>query len=319
VNGTAGFEYLKTVLPVPLCCQHENHWRWRTLFNYVVLACLLAAATSGILVWNLVSADSGAAIIGVVVLALLPWVGIFIVWELLQIRVVSLTDCDFTVKGVCRPFIEALEDVRRGSSTPTLAGRFTEVPTRVDVRLSLAEATRGDVPMVCMRCGAPAIVLRTKTFISAGKLKNTLLVPIVVITWSFGGELITKILLENRVKVRMPFCAMHRSYWRRRSQIAWGGFCLAALLIASGIVIAVACQPADPLRDFIGWAILAGIGLAFVWSFVSSIIGDLSIRAIDINHNSICLDRIDPQFIAELALYRNEKIAHPFCQRNPVS
>jgi hypothetical protein len=81
-----------------------------------------------------------------------------------------------------------------------------------DVYLRFKDGTViADVPMVCMKCGAPATVRKSKVFIRIPTSKK----PVAHILAHFlpGVGIILVAFLFKRYYVETPFCDQHESYW----------------------------------------------------------------------------------------------------------
>ncbi len=82
------------------------------------------------------------------------------------------------------------------------------------VRLSRREA-KGDVPGLCVRCGAPATVERAKTM-----SWNPPWVYILLLVGLLPFAIVAVILTKRR-RVTLPFCSSHHNHWLSRSLVIW--------------------------------------------------------------------------------------------------
>src|SRR6516165_7933208 len=94
------------------------------------------------------------------------------------------------------------------------------------VILGRFEAEEGELPPVCLRCGAPAAVFKRWTLTCYPDWSYLLLL---VTIWPF---LLASPLLRQRMRVLVPFCVAHRRYWLKRRLLFWVSLAaMAAVLI----------------------------------------------------------------------------------------
>src|SRR5690242_4942118 len=104
-----------------------------------------------------------------------------------------------------------------------------------EVRLGRLEAEEGELPPLCLRCGAPA------TMYNSRRLAWQPGWVVVLFALTFWPLLLMSLLIRKRMRLRAPFCDAHGNYWRRRFLIAaivYGG--LAGLVIAGLSLLAAA-------------------------------------------------------------------------------
>jgi hypothetical protein len=91
------------------------------------------------------------------------------------------------------------------------------------VRLPRYEASRGDLPPVCMVCGAPASDAPQRTF----SWIPTWVWCFIIAPLLF---LIIALVTQRRMTIRTPLCDRHRNYWRWRWRIVWIGLIVTMVL-----------------------------------------------------------------------------------------
>src|SRR2546430_2215392 len=104
-----------------------------------------------------------------------------------------------------------------------------------DVLLTRHEAD-GNLPAVCMCCGAPATTWVSRTFLAHD--------PAVSGPSGFLEVFAVRLLLATadtpQFRLRTSFCAEHRNYWHVRSVLLYGGIGgLVAVLLLGGAVVAL--------------------------------------------------------------------------------
>src|SRR5215471_12290618 len=100
------------------------------------------------------------------------------------------------------------------------------------IRLHVQQAD-GHLPMVCMRCGEPATVIKTK------KLSWYPRWILAFVFLGAPGILILVILaavLRKSARLQAPFCGRHQGHWTIRLVITWVST-IAMVLIGVGLVL----------------------------------------------------------------------------------
>jgi hypothetical protein len=162
------------------------------------------------------------------------------------------------------------------------------------IRLRRYEAREGDLPDVCMRCGADATTTRVKGFSWHPGWVN-LLILAGLLPWA-----IVAIVLTKRMRVRAPLCAHHRNHWLWRAWVIYGGLAAAVLLGIGAIVLVAALSNqrgrgrGDDLAGLICVSV-AGVGLA--WLVTAAVVQMTGIRPTEITDRSITLTGVSPEFV----------------------
>ena len=89
------------------------------------------------------------------------------------------------------------------------------------VTLNRVAAHQGELPPVCIRCGADATDYRTKMF-----SLSPFGLPLIVLPFL--------IIFPGRIWVRAPFCPTHKNYWRWRLGAILAGLLVVVLLSCVG-------------------------------------------------------------------------------------
>src|SRR5689334_290483 len=102
------------------------------------------------------------------------------------------------------------------------------------IRLPRAAAERGDLPKLCLCCGAPAPHAPARLFYCYPSWLPD--------DWWREGQLIYGPLAywgRKQAVVRTPLCPRHANYWRWRDRFTWGGLWLFAVAgVAIGCFLA---------------------------------------------------------------------------------
>jgi hypothetical protein len=162
-----------------------------------------------------------------------------------------------------------------------------------NVTLSKYECTRGVLPRVCMRCGAPADETKTKTFSWFHPLIYLALLA------GFLPFLIIALVLTKRMTVDAPFCHEHRGHWIRRTLLVTGTL-LVVLALGIGAIVYMSDQPPGAKDDLSGYLCIGAAVLLFAWLVLSMIVSLTAIRTTEITDRTITLAGVDEQFIAAL-------------------
>jgi hypothetical protein len=159
------------------------------------------------------------------------------------------------------------------------------------VRLGRYEIEDYELPPVCAKCGAKAVVRPRKTFLWH---------PSWVLVFFCFGVLIYVLLaliLTKQMTVPLPLCARHRNYWRNRALFLYGGLAALVLLAVGGGFLGN-LVPDRGLGPGPYVSIFMSVGLLFVlWVFVAAIMQGTSIRPAEITDRSITLLALSKDFV----------------------
>jgi hypothetical protein len=165
------------------------------------------------------------------------------------------------------------------------------------MRLHIQQAD-GHLPMVCMRCGAPATVVKTK------KMSWYPRWIIVFLLLGLIGIVISGILalvLRKRARLQAPFCEHHQGHWTMRTVIAWVATILANAIAVGSIASFIALEnarPRQPAADILlPWLCVGSIGIFVVWLLVIAILQNTAIRPEEITRTHILLNGVSEEFV----------------------
>src|SRR5947209_19812623 len=99
------------------------------------------------------------------------------------------------------------------------------------IQLSRYEAEEGDLPEVCMSCGAPATERKRRRFISHP------LWVYVLLPFGYLPYVVVAAVLTEHVRCYTLFCPRHKNHWRFRTLIIWGAFVALLAVIVGSVVL----------------------------------------------------------------------------------
>jgi len=142
------------------------------------------------------------------------------------------------------------------------------------------------LPDVCMKCGAPAVAHKLKTFAWHP--------PWVIVLMLFGllPYVLVALVLTKRRKVNIPFCEAHENHWRWRLLFTLGSFAVPVLLIIGAIAAA-----SSGANDLSGILLICGfIGLP-VWLIAVAVVYATAISVANITDDHITLRNVGREFV----------------------
>jgi hypothetical protein len=144
------------------------------------------------------------------------------------------------------------------------------------------------LPYVCLRCGRPANLWKTKNFILAAP---------------YGAAAVGKL---SRIEV--PLCSRHRRHWLWRALFGvLGGLVVASFLIGlAGVAEPQSVSPAwrDALIPFFG---VGCVGLP-LWLPVMLILHFTSVRPTKVTEDDITLAGVSRDFVEKLKEFRRQSL-----------
>jgi hypothetical protein len=171
-----------------------------------------------------------------------------------------------------------------------------------EVRLTRAEA-EGDLPAVCMCCGAPATAWVTRTL--------PLRPPVVGGPRFQPAEVLlirTVIALAGlpRLRLRTSFCEGHRYYWHLRFGLLFGGLAgLLALLIGGFAVVAVVLARTKTQSHWPDGLLLLGVLLYLAaWLVPTVLVSRKTIRVRGAEGGVVELCHVGEPYVAALLARR---------------
>jgi hypothetical protein len=171
------------------------------------------------------------------------------------------------------------------------------------IQLSRYEAEEGDLPDVCMSCGAPATERKRRRFISH-PLWVYLLLPLGYLPY----VVVAAILTEN-VRCYTLFCPRHKNHWLLRTLVIWGAFvALLVLLIGSFALVGSMSGPGSKSTQdkLFGILCLATPMLLLCWLISIPITQLTAIHPAEVSEHRLTLKRISPAFAEAVRNYRED-------------
>ena len=146
-----------------------------------------------------------------------------------------------------------------------------------------------ELPEVCMQCGAPATLRKSKTFSWFPQWVWVLLFVCNVVIFAIVAMIMTK-----RRSVQVPLCEEHKNHWVWRQLVVVGSL---LGLLAVGVA-SVAVLDNEGGNDPFGGILCAGsLILLVAWVIMAVIVQSTSIRAKEITDRGIVLSGVSPEFI----------------------
>jgi len=165
------------------------------------------------------------------------------------------------------------------------------------VRLGRYEIERGRMPKVCMACGAPATVRKSKKFAWHPPWVYALLLA------GLLPALIVAAILTKRMTLTAPFCDRHKRYFFLRNDVLVISLILLLVLGCAGFYGSFVVQE-RPNSD-LGFLYALAFGLTFLcWLIVAAVLGHRSIRPSEITDRSITLVNVSEEYARALHLSR---------------
>jgi hypothetical protein len=170
-----------------------------------------------------------------------------------------------------------------------------ESETMAHIRLHVQQAD-GRLPMVCMRCGEPATVVKTKMMSYYPRWL------ILLVLGGLPGLIVLAVLalaLRKRARLQTPLCDQHQGHWTIRLAIGWAaavGFVVAAIATVGAFIMLENAGPrnADVFAPFVcigGMFVFLGLLILIV------IVHSTSIRPDEITRTHILLNGVSDAFV----------------------
>jgi hypothetical protein len=158
-----------------------------------------------------------------------------------------------------------------------------------EIRLD-REVADGRLPMICMRCGEPATVTRSRNMSWCppwvGVLFLAGLIPYVIVA----------LILTKRTRVIVPLCDSHKGHWLYRLLIVLGS--LFFLLLVGILGVAVFAMTPRQFQDSVGpFMCLGGVALFIIWIVVLVVCQNTAIRPKEITDTEIVLTAVCNEFV----------------------
>ena len=172
------------------------------------------------------------------------------------------------------------------------------------IKLSRYEAEEGDLPDVCMRCGAEATERQRRRFVSHPFWVYVLL-PFGYIPYA-----IVAIILTEHIRCYTLFCPRHKNYFRVRNLFVWGSLLGILLFIIGGFFLVgwLAGEAEKSFQGIIFGSFCFGtVFLLFCWLISIPISQVTAIHPADATERSLILKRVSPDFVEAVRKYRADR------------
>jgi hypothetical protein len=171
------------------------------------------------------------------------------------------------------------------------------------IQLTRREAETGDLPDVCMRCGAPATVRKRRMFVSHP------LWVYVLLPFGYLPYVIVAAILTQRTRCYTHFCRRHKNHWVYRALIIWGAFPVLLALIVSGWVLVASLENVGGkgmVDRLVGTMCVGDIVLMLLWLMSIPLIQLTAIHPGDVTERRLTLKRVAPAFVEAVRNYREK-------------
>ncbi len=189
-----------------------------------------------------------------------------------------------------------------------------EIPI-ASINLSRYEAEEGDLPDVCMCCGAPAMERKRRCFSSYP------LWVVLTLLWGFAmgevsGKSYRKVADKNTRYIRCYtlFCARHRNYFFVRSLIIWGALIVILLVLVGGFFLAIWLVGQDDTSSLdivFGSFCIGSVVLLLGWLISIPISQAMAIHPTISREHQLILKRVSPAFLEAVHQYRANRKGDP--------
>jgi hypothetical protein len=156
------------------------------------------------------------------------------------------------------------------------------------VWLDRDEAVNGDLPPVCMRCGAEATTIRKQT-LSWCPSWVIVLIFIGVLIWIIVAAILTK-----RMTLRAPMCERHAGHWSRFKLFVYGGLLGAVAVLIGGIILHG--ETDQTAKAVAGWVVGAGVVCFLIVLFTGAVWQTTLIRAVEITDRDMKVRGVCEEF-----------------------
>jgi hypothetical protein len=177
--------------------------------------------------------------------------------------------------------------------------------------LSRYEAEEGDLPEICMLCGAPAIERKRRRFISHPFWVYVLL------PFGWLPYIIVASILTVRVRCYTHLCSRHRNHWVMRTLIIWGVFAGLVVLILGSFTVAALIGEKAMTGIVAGTLCIGSLVLMFLWLASIPILQVTAIHPADVTKRRLTLKCISPEFADAVWEYREERRAEAEQEDSP--
>src|SRR5262245_36956490 len=182
--------------------------------------------------------------------------------------------------------------------------RSFKVNPMASIHLSLYEAEEGDLPNVCMRCGAPATERDRRRFVSHPVWVYALL------PFGYIPYVVVAAVLTERVRCYTLFCPRHKHHWGVRTLIIIGAFlALMAFIIGSMILVGSLHGHVNKgTEEFLSGLVCFGAPVLVLCLLISiPIIQLTAIHPSNPTRDGLTLNGVSPAFVEAVHDYRENR------------
>ena len=163
------------------------------------------------------------------------------------------------------------------------------------IRLHVKQAD-GGLPMVCMRCGEAATIVKTK------KMSYYPRWLILLVLAGAPGIIILGILaliLRKRARLQAPFCEQHQGHWTIRLAVSWAAATVVGIFGIASIVVLILLENAGPRHgDVLSPFLCFGGLVVFIGLLILlAVLQNTSIRPDEITATHILLNGVSDAFV----------------------
>ncbi|HTU18865.1 MAG TPA: hypothetical protein VMG10_12470 [Gemmataceae bacterium] len=159
------------------------------------------------------------------------------------------------------------------------------------LRLDSYDRNEVDLPEVCMQCGAPAALRKSKTFSWFPPWVYIVLVVCNILIFAIVAMIMTK-----RRTVDVPLCEQHKNHWLRRQLLVLGSFL--GVLAIGFVAMMVSSDNGGGNDNPLGGIMCVGsVILLVAWVILAVIVQSTSIRPKEITDQGIALQGVSKAFV----------------------
>ncbi len=172
------------------------------------------------------------------------------------------------------------------------------------IKLSRYEAEEGDLPDVCMCCGAEATERKRRRFVSH---------PVwvyVLMPFGFIPYAIVAAILTEHIRCYTLFCPQHKNYYLTRNLIVWGALiAIVIVIIGSGILAGLLSDRVNQsMQGFVtgAWCIMTLV-LPLCWLISIPVSQETAIHPTNGESRYLTLKHVSPAFVEAVRQYRADR------------
>jgi len=287
----------KTWVLAPLCNAHRHHWFGRDLIviftpiAFLVLPVL--AGIAGLFPGGRQGSMSMGPVLAYLGIVFVGWCCLAAYLHFTSIHAKEITKHTLILAGLAPEFVQGLRQLRESPSAAVPLRLSAGAQRNNQVRLR-AKEMQGDLPAVCMRCGAPATTWIDREFRASRNGAAVLgflsvLLGVGRVTWSSDS---------GWPRVQAPLCARHRNHWKWRERAV--GFAILSLiaLATAGFI----WLPLEWFGFMVGFCFFGFLA----WLILAMVLQETSITPTELHQDVITLKNVSAEFVAGLGRRRGQ-------------